>query len=198
MSTNIIAPSNLSSLPAPQQDSRATLQGINSLLLSSLLANRKSIRNKLMKIQHFDFTAVMSRVAKENPSWSTDRLATALSEYQKWMAICASVSAGVVCGMCSEDVDSVWHAHILYTKHYAHFCGEVAGHFIHHEPTSDEDKAEKDKSSVINTLTMLKFCFGKLNPVWRRAASGCEEDDASPSYCDSCANCNTCQGAHYL
>jgi hypothetical protein len=40
----------------------------------------------------------------------------------------------------SPAVDIGWHVFILHTRDYARFCQEIAGGFIHHVPTSDEDK----------------------------------------------------------
>lgn len=153
------------------------------VFLNSLMTSRKAARSKLEAIKHFNFTAILGRVAKENPSWSTERLETALSEYQKWMSMCA-IMPGVKLGMCSQDVDEVWHAHILYTRDYACFCESVAGRFIHHQPTSDEEMEQGDITSSVNTRILLKFCFGKLSEVWQGAE--CDEK------CRKCHNCE-CQ-----
>ena len=38
-----------------------------------------------------------------------------------------------------ELVDSVWHEHVLDTKHYAPACLSAFGHPIHHDPNGDAD-----------------------------------------------------------
>ncbi len=38
----------------------------------------------------------------------------------------------------SEVVDLGWHAFLLHTRDYADFCDRIAGRFLHHVPT-DED-----------------------------------------------------------
>lgn len=38
----------------------------------------------------------------------------------------------------SEKVDAGWHTFILYTQDYAKFCDNIAGGFIHHEPSDKE------------------------------------------------------------
>lgn len=39
----------------------------------------------------------------------------------------------------SNDIDEVWHQHILYTRKYAEDCKRFIGFFLHHEP----DKIER-------------------------------------------------------
>lgn len=34
----------------------------------------------------------------------------------------------------SNDLDEVWHQHILYTRKYAEDCKRFIGFFLHHEP----------------------------------------------------------------
>jgi hypothetical protein len=158
-------------------------------LFSALLWNRKATRNKWQLIKSIDLTGVISRVSKENPEWLPDRLQTALSEYQKWMAMCALLP-GVKLGMCSTDVDEVWHAHILYTRDYAQFCDQIAGRFIHHQPTSDEERELEGNVSSSNTRTVLKFCFGPLSQVWQeRKPTKCD----STVVCSSHGNCHKCE-----
>jgi hypothetical protein len=39
----------------------------------------------------------------------------------------------------SELVDIGWHTFVLYTRDYAEFCRQVAGRFLHHTPTDEDD-----------------------------------------------------------
>ena len=38
----------------------------------------------------------------------------------------------------SQDIDEVWHAHILHTKDYINFCQQVFGSYFHHNPGSED------------------------------------------------------------
>ncbi|MEY9997868.1 hypothetical protein ABIE67_010254 [Streptomyces sp. V4I8] len=42
----------------------------------------------------------------------------------------------------SRMVDIGWHAFILHTVDYAHFCQRVVGHFVHHVPTGENEAPE--------------------------------------------------------
>ena len=37
-----------------------------------------------------------------------------------------------------QEIDDMWHTFLLFTKDYAAFCNEYFGHFIHHNPNTDD------------------------------------------------------------
>lgn len=53
----------------------------------------------------------------------------------------------------SMTVDLGWHAFILHTTDYAHFCQQIAGRFIHHEPTKPEDDGTDDGPEILAVTT---------------------------------------------
>ena len=54
----------------------------------------------------------------------------------------------------SPLVDKGWHTFIVYTKPYAEFCQQTAGHFIHHNPF-DEDGVEYGTGQVARTAAAM-------------------------------------------
>lgn len=40
----------------------------------------------------------------------------------------------------SRIIDEFWHTFICFTRKYHRFCDQVAGRYIHHEPTTIEEK----------------------------------------------------------
>lgn len=81
------------------------------------------------------------RLQREN-GWSAGFAERAIGEYKKFMfLICVSGEALTP----SDEVDQVWHLHLLYTRSYwEDFCGKVLGRTIHHGPTKG-GVAEADK-----------------------------------------------------
>lgn len=64
--------------------------------------------------------------------WSSERAATALAGYLQFLrAIALFPQAPLV---PSEDVDQVWHCHLLDTQKYAADCQFLFGRFINHNP----------------------------------------------------------------
>ena len=75
------------------------------------------------------FTA---RLAREN-GWSIGYSVRVIGEYRRFVFL-AMVAGHVVTP--SEDVDQVWHLHLVYTRDYwGPFCQEVLGRPLHHGPT---------------------------------------------------------------
>jgi hypothetical protein len=89
-------------------------------------SNDPETLNTLARATALSLDCVRSRVAKENPDWTTTRVDTAVAEYRKWLVLIALKKFDKL-GMCSTDVDEVWHAHILFTRKYAADCEALCG-----------------------------------------------------------------------
>jgi len=127
-------------------------------------------RDAMEIFKKFELENVVKRVMKENPNWTQERANVAVEEYRKWLVLC-SITPDLRLGMCSTDVDEIWHAHILFTREYMKLCNAIAGRYIHHQPTSDEEKASGDNSTSLLTKKVLKCVFGNVHPVWSRAVA---------------------------
>ena len=77
----------------------------------------------------FTFT---DRLCREN-GWSYTYAIRVVQEYKKFMyLICTSEHPLTP----SDQVDQVWHLHLLYTLSYwVDFCGSTLGREVHHGPT---------------------------------------------------------------
>lgn len=42
----------------------------------------------------------------------------------------------------TREIDEFWHNHILYTQHYFYDCQQIFGHYLHHEPASQDGDKE--------------------------------------------------------
>lgn len=102
----------------------------------------------------------------------------------------------------SQEVDEVWHAHILHTLLYAKQCQEIFGRFIHHNPTDPADIAtdsNKDAINYSNTLCFYKTAFGRDPPseVWPTltikdevGCDGCSVEVQSNVPAGCCSECS--------
>jgi uncharacterized protein (TIGR04222 family) len=72
------------------------------------------------------------RLAREN-GWDQEYVQRVVDEYKKFMFLALSSGHPVT---PSDQIDQVWHLHLLYTQSYwEDFCGEVLGKRVHHGPT---------------------------------------------------------------
>lgn len=82
----------------------------------------------------------------------------------------------------SDDVDLIWHAHILHTVLYADFCNNLAGRFVHHNPFAD-NLSTGEKTNSQNSLTEASLTIFGENVFASEASSG------DCGYCGGCSNC---------
>ncbi|UOR03685.1 hypothetical protein MUN82_12070 [Hymenobacter aerilatus] len=120
------------------------------------------------RIQHFELddpTASFSftdRLAREN-GWSLEFAVRAVSEYKKFMFLLCVASHPLT---PSDQVDQVWHLHLLYTRSYwEDFCGHTLGRAIHHGPTKGgtHEQAKFD-DWYARTKELYHATFGTLPP----------------------------------
>ncbi|MGW1504205.1 glycine-rich domain-containing protein [Streptomyces mirabilis] len=67
----------------------------------------------------------------------------------------------------SKLVDFGWHAFILHTVDYARFCRQVAGEFVHHVPTDDDQDAAAAVQTRERTLAAIAATGLAIDPdLW--------------------------------
>lgn len=112
---------------------------------------------------HLTFT---DRLAREN-AWPHEFAVRAIVEYKKFIfLICVSNLPLTP----SEEVDQVWHLHLLYTHSYwKEMCGKLLNREIHHGPTKG-GPAEGVKFSnwYAKTIELYQNYFDEIPPtdIW--------------------------------
>jgi len=106
------------------------------------------------------------RLARENV-WKLKFAIRAILEYKRFMFLICQGNQPLT---PSDQVDQVWHLHLLYTEDYwKEFCGTVLKREIHHGPTKG-GSSEKLKYRTLyqNTLDLYQDVFGFLPPkdIW--------------------------------
>lgn len=85
--------------------------------------------------------AFTDRLAREN-GWTLDFSVQAIEEYKKFITLLCIATHPLT---PSDQIDQVWHLHLLYTESYwIDFCQNTIGRQIHHGPTKG-GKHEGDK-----------------------------------------------------
>ncbi len=81
-----------------------------------------------------------------------------LLEYARFMQLQSSSALPLA---PSKPVDSVWHAHIQYSRHYEKYCDYLGQRFLHHVPTSD-----RATSNALYARTLEKYVqtFQRIPP----------------------------------
>ena len=107
-----------------------------------------------------------NRLAREN-GWTIEYSIRAVHEYKKFIFMLCIADHSLT---PSDQVDQVWHLHLLYTQSYwTDFCQNLIGREIHHGPTKG-GKAEGDKYNDLyeKTLQLYKTLFERDAPadIW--------------------------------
>lgn len=82
---------------------------------------------------------ITERLASEN-GWKQEYASRVVEEYKRFMYLAIVCSHAVT---PSDQVDQMWHLHMIYTRDYDSFCEDVLGKWIHHGPTKG-GKAQDD------------------------------------------------------
>jgi hypothetical protein len=144
----------------------------------SLLVEHQDLLNR---IQAFSFDEgdcafpFGERLAREN-QWSDMHAERVIREYKRFIFL-AMVAGHPVTP--SDEVDQVWHLHLLYTRSYwQRFCGEVLGRELHHDPTAGgRDEKSKFEHWYDRTLESYRRVFGAPpQDIWPNAAIRFGED----------------------
>lgn len=81
------------------------------------------------------------RLAREN-NWTKEYALRTILEYKKFMLLICQATHPLT---PSDQVDQVWHLHMIYTQSYwTDFCEKTMGRTVHHGPTKGGD-TEKDR-----------------------------------------------------
>lgn len=103
----------------------------------------------------FDFTRRLAR----DKGWSLAFARGAVDEYRRFAFLCVGAPAPRT---PSEEVDEVWHLHLLYTRDYWDaWCGEVLQAKLHHDPTPGGPAAQATyRAQYAATLAAYEAAFG--------------------------------------
>ena len=113
-----------------------------------------------------DDYSFIERVSVEN-NWSFDYAFSVYQEYLKFIYLHCISSVPVT---PSDEIDQVWHLHLVYTHSYWHdLCQNILGTDIHHMPTrGGANENTKFLQFYKNTIQRYKEEFGSVPPddVW--------------------------------
>lgn len=123
------------------------------------------------KIRNFEIDDIDSsftftdRLAREN-NWSLEYSLRAVHEYKKFLFL---IVISDFPQTPSDQVDQVWHLHLLYTQSYwIDFCQNTINKSIHHGPTKGAEEKPLFKEQYIKTLEFYESIFSKKPPkdIW--------------------------------
>jgi hypothetical protein len=103
------------------------------------------------------------RLAREN-SWTLDYAKRVINEYIRFVFLAMTSNHPVT---PSDEIDQVWHLHLIYTKAYwEEFCKDIIRTSFHHHPTKGGKKeGEKFRNWYAKTKQAYIEAFGVAPPI---------------------------------
>ena len=122
------------------------------------------------RLNSFNAPYLEEKLMKRNVFPNKDEYNTAFIEFKKYAALC--VIHGRQIPMKSKAVDEVWHQFILFTPHYAKFCDDYLGKFLHHIPSTSLTPMPEG-ITPINFSSAYESTFGKIPLIWENSSWSC-------------------------
>ena len=134
-----------------------------------MTAQQQALYQKIKSFELDDTNAPFcftDRLAREN-GWSLEYAVRTVAEYKKFMFLICLAEHPLT---PSDQVDQVWHLHLIYTRSYwEEFCGATLGKIIHHGPTkgrSSEAAKYQDWYEKTKQLYETKFLHKPPVDIW--------------------------------
>jgi len=103
-------------------------------------------------IDALNLTAVIERVMKEK-RWTRRMGEIAAGFYKNFLYLSKKYSQHALTP--TQQIDEIWHAHILYTQDYHEACNKIFGYYLHHRPFHKEEGGEPSEETGIKFLQEL-------------------------------------------
>ncbi|NRD19612.1 hypothetical protein HNV08_06100 [Winogradskyella eckloniae] len=121
---------------------------------------------KNFEIDDIDASFTFSdRLAREN-DWSIEYALRTILEYKKFIFL---IAVSDYPQTPSDQIDQVWHLHLLYTESYwIELCTNTIQKQIHHGPTKGSEERTLFKEQYVKTLDLYASIFNEKPPndIW--------------------------------
>lgn len=123
-------------------------------------------------IRDLDLTTVKNKLASKKSWWwnSWNDIDKLELEYKQFLYLIAINSDKMVVPW-TQDLDDLWHEHILDTQKYADDCQKIFGKFIHHNPHVPKGSS-KHSTAFNDTKKMYKEAFKEKADKKKSGSSG--------------------------
>jgi hypothetical protein len=113
----------------------------------------------LPHVSQAEMELILSQWRKITPYYfktTSEKEKELFTEYLKFMVIKATTTSAV----CpSQQIDHIWHSHIICTREYAAFCARIGqnGQFLHHSPSDGLTSQQVQYANTVQRYSELGF-----------------------------------------
>lgn len=110
------------------------------------------------EIKHLDIQRIVNK-AQSKHQWSDERKKHAEQRYRNFLLLASTLKEGEPI-IPTQDIDAVWHEHILDTHAYMDDCRRVFGYYLHHVPFFGQPEPDRD-ADMQKTEEAYQRLFGE-------------------------------------
>lgn len=115
----------------------------------------------LEKLKKLDFEPITHQLIQSG--WTHQQAIRAIFRYKMFLFLIYLYPHTLL--VPTQDIDQVWHCHILHTRQYRQDCQMLFGRFIDHEPDSEgsgiADQPSLDTAFVHTQILLMQY-FGEV------------------------------------
>jgi hypothetical protein len=110
-----------------------------------------------LHIQALDLSTIANNLVKQG--WTRRQADSACQLYKNFLLL--NVKYGPDSGLApSQEIDEIWHSHILDTAHYMQDCQNIFGYYLHHAVVEQESIPVTDEQAFAKTQRLYLQEFG--------------------------------------
>ena len=150
------------------------------MVVKQQVAN-ESARSFVRKLQDLDWGPIAYKLIypESGQGWTQEQTKRAISRYIIFLTLKHLYpNVGIV---PTQEIDQVWHTHILDTAKYAQECQQVFGYFLHHFPYMGM-RGETDRKNWQSAFAQTKSLFAEHFGVSMAEIAG-EGEGTQPGFC---------------
>ena len=123
------------------------------------------------KLESLDLQLIAQKLMHSDPTqgWTQKQVDRAIAHYKMFLHLLYLYPNSTI--VPTQEIDRVWHQHILDTRKYAQDCQWLFGYFIHHYPyfgmgSETQQQALETAFSYTRTLFIEHFCIDVIQNTY--------------------------------
>ncbi len=140
---------------------------MNSLAHNAFKPEALTFEAAVARTDAMDLSDIKALMHQHHAEWTDERVDSAILWYRRFLALNAMYPGEPI--ISTQDVDDVWHTHVLHTKLYFQHCAQVFGYYLHHGPVIRDGRESMAPYAVafVETLKLCDTHFGERPPMDR-------------------------------
>lgn len=139
----------------------------------------KQTQTFLQKLKEFDFEPIAHQLMQSG--WTHQQTMRAITHYKIFLLLIYLYPHTPLAP--TQEIDQVWHCHILHTRKYREDCQMLFGYFIDHEPNLKirqkvEGRGQKDEAEFSSLCYVLPVMVSNLK-IGHLQRSACGRPESS-------------------